>query len=209
MRKKKPVSWTAVILWFIFFWPVGIYMFYKKVKTDKESALQNSTLLKIISCIWAAIGVLLIWAEISDSTSSGYDLAVCLIVFIGGGLLLFNGSRKVKASGERYEKYIDIILNKHETSIDNIASEMSLSYGKAVKELQDIIDNGYLDDSYIDHGNHEIVLSQRYRAYEVPNETDRKRPQKIVVCKNCGGNNTVTAGSACECEFCGSPLSAD
>lgn len=89
---------------------------------------------------------------------------------------------------------------------------MGLSYDQTVKGLQKMIDVGYFSGAYIDQANHEIVFPRRQQqvvenTYVQQSSSAPSQPQQIAVkCPNCGGNNIITIGRICECDFCGSPI---
>ena len=208
MGKKKSPSWVAIVIWFLLFWPVGIYFLWKRLSNDKAAAMKNSKVLRVIGIIFIVMGVMML-AEIgNDAETALFGFAF----YAGGGALIIWGSIKVKQSGERYKKYIDIVINQNQTTIDNIAAMMGLSYDQAAKGLQKMIDLGYFEGAYINQGEHEIVFSKKQQqvvnaSMENTNFGEAEQTQqKSVKCPNCGGNNTIIVGRVCECEFCGSPL---
>ncbi|MCI6277656.1 MAG: hypothetical protein MR639_13125 [Clostridium sp.] len=122
----------------------------------------------------------------------------------------------MQIQGEKFKKYISIVINNKETSIDNITAYMNISCEEVVRDLQTMIDKGYFLNAYVDLSSREFAI--RTREYEPINvngssslnEVQEEKPKmKVVVCRNCGGNNTNTIleGEVSECEFCGSPLS--
>lgn len=206
--KKKSPSWAAIVIWFIIFWPVSIYLIWKKLSTDKSAALKNSKVLKVIGIIFIVFAVMMLTTIGDDPGTAVFGI----IFYGGGGALILWGSKKVKESGERYKKYIDIVINHEERTIENIASQMGLTYDKTIKGLQLMIDKGYFEGAYIDRQNHEIVFPQRQHIGNVPNvgmqydNSSQQMQQKVVKCPNCGGNNTIIIGRVAECDFCGSPI---
>ncbi|WP_455715021.1 hypothetical protein [Anaerosporobacter sp.] len=56
----------------------------------------------------------------------------------------------------------------------------------------------------------QIHVTQTIITNQQPSSKEEKPPEKkgprIVVCKNCGGNNKIIDGEVSECECCGSPL---
>jgi hypothetical protein len=136
------------------------------------------------------------------------------LFYLVGGILIIWGANKVKKSGETYKKYIEIVINQQQRTIDNIATQMGIPYDKTVKGLQDMIDKGYFSGAYIDQANHEIVFpydraQKIFQQPEVQVDTNAAPVQRhMVKCPNCGGNNVINVGQICECDFCGSPLEA-
>lgn len=209
-EKIKSSSWAFIITMCILFWPVGFYLLYKKLLSDKAAVLQNSRTLKKIGIGLIVLGVIYFFGE----TSEGSNAIGPMLFFIGGGVFIIRTSKKMQIQGEKFKKYISIVINNEETSIDNIASAMNVSYEEAINDLKIMIDKGYFLNAYVDLGSREFVIRKKqYEPINVKknssvNEVKEEKPKmKVVVCKNCGGNNTILEGEIYECEFCGSPLS--
>lgn len=209
-EKIKSSSWAFIITMCILFWPVGFYLLYKKLLSDKAAVLQNSRTLKKIGIGLIVLGVIYFFGE----TSEGSNAIGPMLFFIGGGVFIIRTSKKMQIQGEKFKKYISIVINNNETSIDNIAAYMNISCEEVVRDLQTMIDKGYFLNAYVDLSSREFVT--RTREYEPINvngsssfnEVQEEKPKmKVVVCRNCGGNNTILEGEVSECEFCGSPLS--
>jgi len=125
------------------------------------------------------------------------------IIFDGGGVLVNWFARKTKREGERYKKYISLIVNQSQTSIDNIASAVGVTYEAAAKDLQKMIDAGYFVGAYIDVSQREIVLAKPAQASAGSSVVQVQ--ERVVTCGSCGANNRVM-GQIGECEYCGSHL---
>lgn len=209
-NKKKSPSWVAIVLWFIFFWPVGVYLIYKKLSTDKSAAMKNSKVLMGIGYFFIFGAVVMLIETVSGGADASSGVFGILFYLIGGVLIIW-GAKKVKKSGEQYKKFIDIVVNQQQYTIDNIAAQMGLSYDETVKGLQKMIDKGYFSGAYIDVANHELVMPKKNQSVvyvqQNPYVDQANAPQqKAVKCPNCGGNNVINVGQVCECDFCGSPL---
>lgn len=198
-------SWPVIILAIIIFWPVAIYLVYKRIRSDKKAGFTIGKLIKFASyfCFFiVAIGVL----ACLDTGFTGEDIGMILF-FLVAAVALFIFSKKIIANSEKYKKYIAIIINGNEFIIDNIASAMSLSKKVVRKDLKDMINNGYFQGAYINDSTNEIVLPKQSK--EIINETVSKNTQqvkqRVITCKCCGAQNKVTT-SVVECEYCGSPL---
>lgn len=211
-EKIKSSSWAFIITMCILFWPVGFYLLYKKLLSDKAAVLQNSRTLKKIGIGLIVLGVIYFLGQTSeDSNAIGP-----MLFFVGGGVFIIRISKKMQLQGEKFKKYISIVINNKETSIDNIASYMNVSCEEAVNDLKTMIDKGYFLNAYVDLGSRKFVIRKREyepininnRESSFNNEVKEEKPKiKVVVCRNCGGNNTILDGEVSECEFCGSPLS--
>lgn len=198
-------SWPVIILAIIIFWPVAIYLVYKRIRSDKKVGFTIGKLIKCISyfCFFiVGIGVL---ASL-ETGFTGEDIGMILF-FLVAAVALFIFSKKIIANSEKYKKYIAIIINGNEFIIDNIASAMSLSKKVVRKDLKDMINNGYFQGAYINDSTNEIVLPKQSKEFinETVSQNTQQVQQRVITCKCCGAQNKVTT-SVVECEYCGSPL---
>jgi len=199
---KKPTSWGWIIFWFILFWPVGLVLLIQRLSVDKSAALKSGKGVAIASYILMGMGVIYL---IMAFEAPG--LLAAAVIFGGGGFLVNWFARKTKRTGERYKKYIALVVNQSQTSIDNIASAVGVSYEVAAKDLQKMIDSGYFTGAYIDMAQREIILAKIAHPQVYTPYTPSHAPiqERVVTCGSCGANNRV-AGHIGECEYCGSPL---
>lgn len=198
-------SWPVVILTCIIFWPIGLFLLWKRVSIDRKASLTTGRLVIICGLTSLAFSLMGLLVSLSEGIKSDDVNMIIFFVAAGIGLLLF-GNSMIK-NARKYKKYLSIIVNQNMTSIDNIAAANTVSYDEAKKDIQKMIDKGYFSGAYINDGTRELVLPQVKQTenivqsnYEEPVET------KVVTCKNCGANNTVIVGKTSECEFCGSPI---
>jgi len=198
---RKSMAWGWIIFWLILFWPLGLFFLFKKIHTDRTASLNNGRTVAIVSYVLMGFGIV----------SLGTLNIPGVILFGGGGIWLFVISRRMQATGARYRKYIALVVNQEQTSIDAIAAAMGVSYGEAVKELQQMIDRGYFEGAHIDAGSREIHLAKAppppviAEAPEMPIPAGIPIQERVVACNSCGANNRVS-GQVGECEYCGSPL---
>lgn len=198
-------SWPAIIIALIVFWPVGIFLIYKRAKTDKKASFTIGKGVKYGSyfCFFAVIiGII---ASFTNEFKSS-DIVYFLFYLVAGIALLYF-SKKLTKDAEKYKKYISIIVNGNEYFIANIAGAMAISQDDVKKDLLKMIDNGYFKGAYIDEGKGEIIIPQLERNQENSdgNMNREERASKVVSCQCCGAQNTVV-GDVGECEYCGSPL---
>ncbi len=214
--EKKDTSWGWVIFWLIIFWPVGLFLVIKKFTTDKSVLMSGKTTgLSAIGWIltaWATLMFIVFVSDPSSFTPAGTFLVIMVFIPLAGGILLLRKGSKTKKQAVRYKKYIDIVVNQNVKSIDHVASAVSLSYDVVAKDLQNMINIGYLKDAYIHQGNREIILKQHEPAPVAYTQTavvEQFAPQTIATrCSGCGANNVVAVGRASECEYCGTVINA-
>ncbi|KLE15294.1 hypothetical protein [Clostridium sp. C8] len=206
-KKINPLySWPVIIISIIVFWPLAIFLVYKRVRIDKKAGFTIGRLVRYGSylCFFmAGIGIIACLGQ----GFTGQDVGMILF-FLIAGVTLFMFAKKLSSNAEKYKKYISIIINGNEYILDNIASAMSLPINIVKKDLKDMINNGYFQGAYINDSTNEIVLPKTSK--ENINETtfNNSVPQdevKVITCKCCGAQNKVTSSGA-ECEYCGSLL---
>jgi len=202
---KKSMSWGGIIFWLILFWPLGLFFLFRKIHTDRTASLNNGRTVAIVSYI--LIGAAVVYLIMAFEEGAGFIPAAILCA--GGGIWLFVISRRMKATGVRYRKYIALVVNQEQKSIDAIATAMGISYEDAVKELQQMINRGYFAGAHIDVGSREIRLAKAPppppAAPEMPVTAGIPIQERVVACNSCGANIRVS-GQVGECEYCGSPL---
>ena len=200
---KKPTSTGWIIFWFILFWPIGLYLLIKRSSVDKSATMKSNKPLYVVSYILILLGVMYLIMAFSVDTI----FLAGTVIFGGGGVIIYCFARKTKRTGERYRKYISLIVNQNQTSIDNIASAVGVSYNVTAKELQKMIDSGYFVGAYIDTTERDIVLAKTAQPQASVSFTPStvQLQERVVVCGSCGANNKVI-GQVGECEYCGSHL---
>ena len=207
--KKKPISWIWIIVGFICFWPVGIVLLFIRLTSDKTATLKNSRTVAIISYVLMGLGAFNLLMAFADPFFFS-----SVLLFGGGGVAVFFVARNMKRNGEKYKKYIAIVINQGHTAIDNIAAMANVSYHMALEDLQRMINLGYFSNAFINHANRTIVFGQNTTSpvthphHGVSAAPPAEHFQRIATpCTACGANNTLAARQMGECEYCGSIIS--
>lgn len=207
-KVKFIYSWPMIILALCFFWPVGIFLIIKRTSIDKKYALSVGKIIGIFGICSYAIAALGLLVCISDGFGSD---DVTMILFFGiAGFVLRKVAKKIKSDANSVKQYLAIIVNGNVRQLDNIAATTGKSYDVVKKDVQKMIQKGYLKNAYIDESTREVVLPVAKPVETAPvnfgtTATVEKPATKIVSCPCCGANNTIV-GSSGECEYCGSPL---
>jgi hypothetical protein len=210
---KKSMGWGWIIFWIIIFWPVGFILVIRKFATDKKALMSGKTTsLSVIGWVLTVFGGIGFIGCVTDPTATSGT--VMALIFVVGGILLILKARKIKKQAAKYRKYIDVVVNYGEKNIDNIADAVGLQYEVVIKDLQDMIDIGYLKNAYIHQANREILLQQvvqpqvqqAYQQTQTYQQLSNPIQPKAVRCPGCGANNIVSTSGVCECEYCGTPL---
>lgn len=232
-KQRMGPSWVAVILWLIFFWPVGLYLLVKKLTTDRRAVVEQDRKLPVVGWLMLFVGVVFLGSFFDSYQGSATELLFALFFFCGG-LASLRTAKKKTAEGGRYRCYIDAIVNHGLVFIPHIAAFVGVKENTACKDLKKMIKMGYFEQAYIDENRNEIHLYQRqapvYRNqpyYGGGNSSQpfRKGPvfreepgyppnygqyqppaEEAVTCRSCGAHNWIRPGSKNHCEYCGSPL---
>ena len=202
-------SWPVIILALIFFWPLGLFLIIKRASLDKKTALGAGKLIKglgIASCCMAALGFLVNITDGFDGTDVGM-----IVFFAAAGAALLYLANKIKKDADSVKQYLNIIVNGGERQLDAIAAATGKQYDVVKKDVQKMIDKGFLKNAYINENTREVVLPSAAPANTNVGQptTNMGTPTavqtRVVACPCCGANNTVS-GTLGECEYCGTPL---
>ena len=214
------MSWPAIIITLFIFWPIAIFLLWKRALMDRTAAMIAGRLLTVLGSFILIITI----PGYMISMTEGYqnvDGKATVMIFVTAFALLFFGWRFVR-NAKQMKQYIHLIVNEREDSIDRIASLMSISYKEVERDLQNMIDSGYFSYSHIDKFKRRIVvpgleLTPDMSSFDgIPNEDieeskeENKKNQdnnelSVVKCKNCGANNEIH-GKKGICQYCGSVI---
>ena len=193
-------SWPVIILALIFFWPLGLFLIIKRASLDKKTALGASKLIKglgIASCCMAALGFLVNITDGFDGTDVGM-----IIFFAAAGAALLYLANKIKKDADSVKQYLNIIVNGGERQLDAIAAATGKQYDVVKKDVQKMIDKGFLKNAYINENTREVVLPSAAPANTNVGQptTNMGTPTavqtRVVACPCCGAKLTK------ETKFC-------
>lgn len=208
--KKSSASWGFIILMLFLFFPVGIWLLWKKLSGERYNSLKNGKHIRLLGWILFGLGVFYLlmglaggW-ETNEKTSILGGILVGLLFFCGGGILLVLWGRKLVKSGTKYERYLTIIRVQDNYSIDNIAAAYPVPYEQACADLQNMIEMGYFPHlTRVDFNRRELILPEALVSSDREETAERK--SRALTCPNCGAPNVIESDNG-ECEYCGSPL---
>lgn len=123
----------------------------KPAKEKKPKAKPAGVLLRVLGIICLAIAGILGWVSLMDGFVDPEPLNV-MVGFLGAGGIMFGRGQYLNKMSRRSQRYILAIGNTDAMPIDEIAKRVNRKPAQAEKELQKLIDKGYLgEDAYIDH----------------------------------------------------------
>ena len=201
-------SWPVIIIALICFWPVGLFLIIKRASVDKKTAMASGKLIKglgIASCCMAALGFLVCLSDGFDGTDVGM-----IIFFAAAGAALLYLANKIKKEADSVKLYLNIIVNGGERQLDSVAAATGKQYDVVKKDVQKMIDKGFLKNAYINENTREVVLpsaapTNANAGQPISNAAPAAVQTRVIACPCCGANNTVS-GDLGECEYCGTPL---
>lgn len=200
------LSWPFIIITFILFWPISLFLIWKRTTLNKKTALVSGKTIVILGWVNLSLALLRLFAGISKGLKKD-DITATLFFLLVGACLLTLG-KKIKNNADKSKKYISLIVNDGIIDIDNIAVAIPTSYENAKKDLQKMINKGFFEDSYINESERQIVLPRKHveplsRQF---NNDEKNIRMQVVTCKGCGAQNSIAVGTVGECDFCSSKI---
>lgn len=224
-RKKvqKGAPWGVIILLTFFY--IGIPLMLSKLHKDKENTLANAKKTIIVGRIIFAMGLVYAFMGFTGtmiiedgSNENGKAALMVALFFIVVGCAIIIHANKYKKLGLKYERYIPVISGSPTGSLDDMAAVIGEAFDDTSQNIQNLIDAGLLENSYIDQTRRILVSSvvgSMCRTQTVQTSSDvnydqqtraAKSEVKTVKCPNCGGVNNIVNGAENICDFCGSPI---
>ena len=203
------LSWPFIVIICIIFWPVGLFLIWKKTTVDTKASIYSGKVISIFGWISLAIVFLGLCVCIPRGFKSDDISTIIFFLLAGVGLILLG--KRLKNNANKFIKYISVIVNDGVTDINNIAAAIPTSYETTKKDLQKMIDKGFFEMAYIDESSQKIVFPKKSQEPEndKPASSNETVKMQVVTCKGCGAQNSIPAGTVGECEFCGSKIQAE
>ena len=127
----------------------------KPAKEKKPKTKPAGVMLRIFGAVALFVGVCIAGDFMSEALQGyGVDLDdfFAALSFLGAGGIMFFRGRYLNKMSRRSQRYILAIGNTDAMPIDEIAKRVNRKPAQAEKELQKLIDKGYLgEDAYIDY----------------------------------------------------------
>ncbi len=206
MSYEKPpdnntVSWVAVILLLIFFWPLGLFFLFQKLTStsaqrgrsshpydirrqaaadeehgrvrERRAAANRAAQHKKVSAGKGLIvaGVIMTCAiapnlliVLTNAVAGGNFRHALLPIFsnlgvFGAGLVLACAGIVRSRKAKRFRKYLACIGRRDRISVARLAAAMPVTSGRALYDLQEMLDKGYIAHGYLDYADKTLVLT--------------------------------------------------
>ncbi len=223
VKKAKGAPWGVIIFFLIFFFYIGIPLMLSKLHKDKENMIANAKKTMTVGWIIFGFGVIYMVVCLTEGLAAEGVSGIRALVFgtavsCGGGYAIVRHAKKYKMLGLKHERYILAASRLPVGSLDDMAHFLGETFEVTSQNVQDLIDNGLLEDSYIDQTRRILVspvVGSKYRTQpgqaladtgNAPQAKDPEPEVRAVKCPNCGGVNHITDGTGNICDYCGSPL---
>lgn len=202
--KEWAISWPAIIIMLIAFWPIGLMLLYFRGICKSGKLKTNGILLVIIAIICYFMGFTCLSITFEDlSKDLGVNIFVD-ILFFGGAIAVTVYAFKNLMKYKCYKKYIEKIGARKKVSIDELAQQIGDTTEEVIANVSNAIKykmlNGYINEK------EEIIIKSSNMQDNVNIYKEEKEEIVTVQCKNCGANNKFVVGKENRCEFCNSIL---
>ena len=191
--KAEALSWGLVIFMLVLFFPLGVYWMIIKTVNEKASYHLNGVTLNIIGAIYMLISFLVSMIFVrEDAEVIKVILLPFAIIFAVGAAFVVYGF-VLRAKGNKLDKYMNIITVEKITQTDRIAAMTNDSYSKTVKTIGILINEGFLENSYIYYRDREVIVPG------ISKKTAFK-------CPSCAGTTVLYSNEDRICEYCGGKI---
>ena len=146
------LSWPAIIVVFLFFWPAAIVLIYLRTQSSKGGAFaaaSNKTIYMVLGAILIVFGLMRIKGSIP----------MALFMIVGGAAMIYYANTLAKKAS-RNKSYIDLLVNQGETSIDKVANMLNVKYDVALKEIKTMKSLGILKGAAIDEQTRSVSIAK-------------------------------------------------
>jgi hypothetical protein len=210
------IPWPVILLALVFFFPIGIVLLIMRILGDRGAALVMGSILAFVGWGGFFLFGLLGGIGFAQAQSQRGPIACGISVFLLGFALLGVLGSKLKARGSRVRRFVQLVINQGQTSIASMTQILGRADMPGVaRELQQVIDSGYLPGVGIDYQTYTVQRSgmrpDGFQPPPLPGVVPGRAPaggQVTFTCRACGANNavSVTPGVAPRCEYCDSPM---
>jgi hypothetical protein len=211
LNGKKSIPWYlsawVLLIALVALWPVGLLLIIGRVKTDRSFHGAAARFLQIAGWILTVtcglvflIGLIGLSSE-SDKSVAIAGIAICLLLTVGGIVLITKGSKLRRVVARRHQ-LTSLIVNEGCMSVDSMASQIGCGIEEAVQSVRLMMAEGFLPGFALDPDT-------RFVAQTAPMAANPDRAAFVsFTCCGCGARNQVApSGEPAVCDYCDLPAS--
>lgn len=150
-------SWIPVIIMLCIFWPVGLYMLYKKLKelSDEKRTVKRRKSVTTVGWLLLGLGAF-------QMIFRPFRSVLTMVFSLLGGAALLGVGKTMKDKESLYRKYVAVTAGRVYIDIGEVAAAIPTTFEKACQDLQNMIDEGYFGNfAYLDRQRLLLVLDSR------------------------------------------------
>lgn len=197
-------TWFFVFFWYIIFFPVGIYLTYKKLMLEGEA---NGNIVGLIVCVIAFFlipFVAMILRPISFFV---------FLIFLG--LFIYDINKGEQRRQARWNNEEKIVHGQDKISFIDIACNLGYPTKLVEDDFQVKINKGFFPGYYSSNGvlykkgmtpNRQQGFQAQARPSAPPPVGGRPSQPTVITCSGCGAQNEVNNMGSVFCEYCGKRL---
>jgi hypothetical protein len=141
----------------------------------------------------------MVYLSLGLEDGSFFNAAIVCFVLMGLCIWMIIRGAKQKKLISACERYAALIVGNSITRIEHLAASLGQPIGTVRKNLEKMINLGFLQNIYLDNSTGELV-------FQTPEEYLSYQPTITVECQSCGGKTAVCIGQHGVCDYCGSPI---
>ena len=217
MVEKRSFPWVVVILFYLFLFPVSIWMMVTKIRTEVGRMAVNGQVMQVFGLVLVGLGFCSILGNDSSYLFDRRVLVIQILYFELGGLLIFYWGRQYRKRGLRLNKYRALCAFGRDVYLTQLASAACVPMKVVIKDLSLILPRGGIPYAHLDMSRQVLIFFSNSNpgdsGYTRPTQSTGTaegqpfvRAPRSVICPNCGASNQVTPGQSSVCEYCGTQL---
>lgn len=149
-------SWPVIIFWLIIFWPIGLFLLWRRYSHDRQVAVQSTTIIGKLSVFPFGLAALIFILNVA--TGGEEEMGGPIAFFAAMGFMMLWIAKRKRNNAERTKKYISVIVNQGERDLHRIAVAVNADRKQVIKDLQKMINIGYFRGAYVDLLNNRILI---------------------------------------------------
>ena len=190
-QDEAEYSWGLCILIIVLIFPVGLFMTLRKAVKEKKDYYYNGARMIILGGFLLIPAIFAWYVLLNIETHTPLDIIGILfglspLILVITGIILIH-------KGKIRDNLLLILTHDKITDIHEIAKLTKTDYAHAVKNIEALNDVAFLEGTYIDHEEGEVII--------------HGISEKIAVkCDSCGATTVLHSNDERICKYCGAKI---